>query len=96
LQVSKRIAIHGLNVSMAVFIGISAYGLLGYFGVGVEPAQADTSRTTILFAAAIAASIAGIGWFGVQLDRRKAEDRVAEARQQAEEAARKGKRKSAR
>jgi hypothetical protein len=96
LQVSKRIAIHGLNVSMAVFIAISAYGLLGYFGIGVAPAQMDTPRTAILFAAAIAASIAGIGWFGMHLDRSKAKERADEARQQAEEAARKAKRKPTR
>lgn len=93
MQLSKRIAIQGLSVSIAVFTGITAYGLLGYLQGGLESAIAAPPRTTFLFAVAIAASIAGICWFGMQLDRRKAEERAAEARQQAEEAARKGKRK---
>ena len=96
MHVSKRLAIHGLNVSMAVFTGISAYGLLGYFEGGLDMAIAAPARTTFLFVAGIAASIAGIGWFGVQLDRRKAEERADEERRKAGEAARKGKRKPAR
>lgn len=95
LQLSKRIAIQGLSVSIAVFTGITAYGLIGYLQGGLDSAIAAPPRTTLLFAAAIVVSIAGICWFGAQLDRRKAEERVAEARQQAEEAARKGKRKPA-
>ena len=86
-------AIHGLNISMAVFTAISAYGLLGYLEGGVETAGAATLRHTLLFAVGIAASIAGICYFGLQLDRRKAEDRQAEERRKAEEAARKGRRK---
>jgi hypothetical protein len=93
LQVSKRIAIHGLNVSLAVFTGIAAYGVLNFMDGGLEAAIAAPPRTTFLLAAAIAGSVAGICWFGMQLDRRKTEDRLAEARVAAEEAARKGKRK---
>jgi len=90
LHVSKRMAIHGLNVSMAVFTGISAYGLLGYLEGGAETARAATLQGTLLFAAGIAASIAGICWFGIQLDRRKAEDRAAEEPRKAGETAKKG------
>ncbi|MBP2679079.1 MAG: hypothetical protein H6Q82_2144, partial [Deltaproteobacteria bacterium] len=43
--------------------------------------------------AGIIACIAGIGFFGVQLDRRKAEERREEEARQAVEAARKGRRK---
>jgi hypothetical protein len=89
-------ALHGLNISMAVFLGISAYGLLGVLGVGAETARAATTLDTLLFAAGIAASIAGICFFGIQLDRRKAEDRRAEELRKAEEAAGKGRRKPSR
>jgi hypothetical protein len=86
-------ALHGLNISMAVFTGISAYGLLGFFGAGAETAVAATLRETLLFAAGIAASIAGICFFGIQLDRRKTEDRKAEELRKAEESGRKGRRR---
>jgi len=56
LHVSKRMAIHGLNVSMAVFTGIC--------------------------------------WFGIQLDRRKAEDRAAEEQRKDDGTAKKGRGKS--
>ena len=96
MHVSKRMALHGLNISMAVFIGISAYGLFGFLGIGADPAVAATSRETLLFAGGIAASIAGICFFGIQLDRRKTEDRKAEGERKAEEAARKSRRKASR
>ena len=93
MHVPKRMALHGLNISMAVFLGISAYGLLGFLGIGVETAGAATLRGTLLIAAGIAASIAGICFFGVQLDRRKVEDRQAEDRRKAAEPAKPGRRK---
>lgn len=86
-------AIHGLNVSMAVFTGLSAYGLLLYYEGGAAIAQSTTLVTTIGYVAGIAACIAGIGFFGVQLDRRKAEERREEDSRKAEEAVRKGRRK---
>ena len=89
MHVSKRMALHGLNISMAVFLGISAYGLLGFLGVGAETARAVTTRDTLLFAAGIAASIAGICFFGIQLDRRNAEDRQAGERRKAEDSSHK-------
>ena len=47
-------------------------------------------RETLLIAAGIAASIAGICFFGIQLDRRKVEDRKEEDRK-AEERRKTGK-----
>jgi hypothetical protein len=86
-------AIHGLNISMAVFIGLSAYGLLLYYEGGADAAKSTTLLTMLSFLAGIAACIAGIAFFGVQLDRRKAEDRREEEARMAAEAARKGRRK---
>ena len=91
---SKRLALHGLNLSMAVFTGLSAYGLLLYFEGGAEAAIATPVGTTLLLAAGVAGSIAGICFFGIHLDRRKAEDRAAEERRKAEDAARKERRKT--
>ncbi|HEX9205807.1 MAG TPA: hypothetical protein VF853_07775 [Candidatus Deferrimicrobiaceae bacterium] len=96
MHVSKRMALHGLNISMAVFTGISAYGLLGFLGIGAETAGAATLRETLLFAAGIATSIAGICFFGIQLDRRKAEDRKTEEQRNAAESAKKISKKPAR
>jgi hypothetical protein len=96
LQVSKRTAIHGLNISMAVFTGLSAYGLLLYYKGGADAAQATTLLTMLSYLGGIAACITGIGFFGVQLDRRKSEERREEDARKAGEAARKGRRKPAR
>ena len=93
MQVSKRIAIHGLNISIAVFTALSAYGLLLYYEGGADAAKATTLLTMLSYLAAIAACIAGIGFFGLQLDRRKSEDRMEEEAGKAAEAARKGRRK---
>ena len=89
-------AIHGLNISMAVFIGLSAYGLLLYYEGGADAAKSTTLLTMLSFLAGIAACIAGIGFFGVQLDRRKSEERREEEVRKAEEAPRKGRRKPVR
>ena len=96
LHVSKRMAIHGLNISMAVFTGLSAYGFLLYIEGGAEAASATTLLTMLSYLAGIVACIVGIGFFGVQLDRRKSEERREEEARMAEEAARKGRRKPAR
>jgi hypothetical protein len=77
-------ALHGLNICMAVFTGISAYGLMTYFGIGAEAAIPTTAQTTLLLAAGVTASIAGICFFGMQLDRRKSEDRKTEELKAAE------------
>lgn len=89
-------AIHGLNVSMAVFTALAAYGLLLYYEGGAEAAKTTTMLTTLSYLAGIAACIAGIGFFGVQLDRRKSEERREEEARKAAEAARKGRRKPVR
>jgi hypothetical protein len=87
-------AIHGLNISMAVFTALSAYGLLVYFEGGDTAAKTASLSTTLSYLAGIAGCISGIGFFGVQLDRRKAEDRREEDARKAAEDARKGRRKS--
>ena len=89
-------AIHGLNISMAVFTGLSAYGLLLYFEGGADSAKVASLLTTLSYLAVITACIAGIGFFGVQLDRRKSEERREEEARKTEEAARKGRRKPVR
>ena len=96
MQVSKRMAIHGLNISMAVFTGLSAYGLLLYFEGGADTAKTTTLLTTLSYLVGIAACIAGIGFSGVQLDRRKSEERREEEARKAAEEARKGRRKPVR
>ena len=89
-------AIHGLNISMAVFTGLSAYGFFLYLEGGADAASATTLPTMLSYLAGIVACIAGIGFFGVQLDRRKSEEhREEEARKDAE-AALKGRRKPVR
>ncbi len=93
MQVSKRMAIHGLNISMAVFTALSAYGFLLYYEGGADAAKAATLLSTLSFLLAIVACIAGIGFFGVQLDRRKSEERREEEARKGAEAARKGRRK---
>jgi len=87
-------AIHGLNISMAVFTGLSAYGLLLYFEGGADAAKATTLPTTLSYLAGIAVCIAGIGFFGVQLDRRKSEERREEEARKAAENPRKARRKA--
>jgi len=87
-------AIHGLNISMAVFTALSAYGLLLYYEGGADAAKATSLLTMLSYLAAIAACIAGIGFFGVQLDRRKSEERREEESRKAEEEARKDRRKT--
>ena len=96
MQVSKRMAIHGLNISMAVFTAHSAYGLLLYYEGGADAAGTTTLLTTLSYLAGIIVCIAGIGFFGVQLDRRKSEERREEEARKEEEAARKGRRKPVR
>ena len=93
MHVPKRMAIHGLNISMAVFTALSAYGILLYYEGGSDAARATSLITTLSYLAGIAACIAGIGFFGVQLDRRKSEERREEKARKEAEAARKGRRK---
>jgi hypothetical protein len=96
LQISKRMAIHGLNISMAVFTALSAYGILLYYEGGADAAKSTNLLTTLSYLAGIVACIAGIGFFGVQLDRRKSEERREDEARKAQEEARKGRRKPVR
>jgi hypothetical protein len=89
-------AIHGLNISMAVFTALSAYGLLLYYEGGADAAKSTTLLTTLSYLAGIAVCIVGVGFFGVQLDRRKSEERREEEACKNAEAARKGRRKPVR
>ena len=87
MKVSKRFATHGLNVSMSVFIGFSVYGLLQYsdWGGGATPGSVLSLPASVAIAVLIAASIAGIVFFGHQLDLRNlAIHREEEARKAAE------------
>ena len=86
-------AIHGLNISIAVFAALSAYGLLLYYEGGADAAKATTLLATLSYLAGIAACLAGIAFFGVQLDLRKSEERREEEARKAVETARKGRRK---
>jgi hypothetical protein len=86
-------AIHGLNISIAVFTALSAYGLLLYYEGGADAARNTTLLTVLSYLVGIVACISGIGFFGVQLDRRKSEERLEEEARKAAEAARKGRRK---
>jgi len=89
-------AIHGLNISMAVFTGLSAYGILLYYEGGADAASGTSLLTTLSYLAGIVASIAAIGFFGLLLDRRKSEERREEEARKAAEEARKGRRKPVR
>ena len=86
-------AIHGLNISMAVFTALSAYGLLLYYEGGADADKATSLLTTFSYLAGIAACIAGIGFFGVQLDRRKLEERREDEARKVADAGRKRRRK---
>jgi len=86
-------AIHGLNISMAVFTALSAYGLLVYYEGGADAAKTTTLLATIGYFLGIVACIAGIGFFGVQLDRRKSEERREEEARKAAEPPRPARRK---
>ncbi|MGB7629827.1 MAG: hypothetical protein WBM29_01955 [Candidatus Deferrimicrobium sp.] len=93
MQVSKRIAVVGLNVSMSVFVGISVYGFIKYAEGGFAAAQSTSSLATVVFSVLIVASIAGICFFGHQLDLRNLAIHREEEARKAAEAARKGRRK---
>jgi len=88
LQVSKRMATIGQSVSISVFVGFSVYGLLKYMDGGfASPGSALSTPTSIAIAVLIVASIAGICFFGHQIDLRNlAIHREEEARKAAETA----------
>ena len=76
MKVDKYVAQVGLNVCMAVFVALSAYGIFSYMSWDQGPAQAQSpgGLTVFLYATGVAGSIAGICFFGVQMDRRRHEE----------------------
>jgi len=71
MHVSKRVALVGLNVSMSVFVGFSVYGFLKYTDGGIAaPGSGVSLPVSVAVAVLIVASIAGICFFGHQLDLR--------------------------
>ncbi len=76
MRIEKYVAQIGLNVCMAVFISLSAYGIFTYMSWDQAEAQAQspTALAVFLYATAIAGSIVGICFFGIQMDRRRLEE----------------------
>ncbi len=79
-------AAFGQNISISVFVGFSVYGLLKYADGGIAATALSTSLpATVVITVLIVASIAGICFFGHQLDLRNlAEHRKEEARNAAD------------
>ena len=93
MKVSKRVASHGLNVSMSVFVGVSVYGFLKYSEDGLTVAQSASFPITVLFSVLIVGSIVGICFFGHQLDLRNLAIHREEEARKATDAAKQGRRK---
>ncbi|MDA8121394.1 MAG: hypothetical protein M0Z38_02360 [Deltaproteobacteria bacterium] len=72
VRVPRKLAIAGFNLCASIFLGLCVYGLLVYSEGGKPPP--GEYMTSILFGAAALVSIAGIGFFGSQWDRRNAEE----------------------
>ena len=72
MKVEKHVAIVGLNVCMAVFIALSAYGIFSY--MSWDQAQSPTGFALLMYSAGVAGSIIGICFFGIQMDRRRLEE----------------------
>jgi carbohydrate-binding DOMON domain-containing protein len=95
MKVSKRVATHGLNVSMSVFVGFSVYGFLQYsdWGGGGTPGSGLSLPVSVAIAVLIASSIAGMVFFGHQLDLRNLAIYREEEARKATDAAKQGRRK---
>ncbi len=75
MRVDKYVAKVGLNVCMAIFIALSAYGIFTYMNWDQQTqAQSPDAVTTLLYGVFIAGSIVGICFFGIQMDRRRLEE----------------------
>ena len=72
MKVEKHVAIVGFNVCAAVFVSLSAYGIFSY--MSWDQALSPSALSSLLYAVGIAASIAGICYFGIQMDRRRFEE----------------------
>ena len=94
MHVSKRMAVVGRNVSMSVFVGFSVYGLIKYTDGGISTTGSGFSLpASIAVAVLIGVSIAGICFFGHQIDLRNLVAHREEEARKAAEAVRKGRRK---
>ena len=89
MRLTTSAAAAGFNVSAAVFLGLSAYGIFSFLDP-TDP-QIPAASLSYLFGAGIGASIAGICYFGIRWDRGKAEDAARAVAQPAKSG---GKRKS--
>ncbi len=74
MKVEKYVAQVGLNVCMAVFISLSAYGIFSYMSWDQVQSLPQTSLTLFLYAVGVSGSIVGICFFGIQMDRRRLEE----------------------
>ncbi len=74
MRVDKYVAKIGLNVCMAIFIALSAYGIFTYMNWDQQAAQSPDGLTSLLYGVLIAGSIVGICFFGIQMDRRRYEE----------------------
>ena len=72
MRVDKYVAKVGLNVCMAVFISLSAYGIFSY--MNWEQSQSPDALTMLFYGIGVAGSIVGICFFGIQMDRRRLEE----------------------
>jgi hypothetical protein len=72
MQVSKPLATFGFHFCVTIFVGLSIYGIIRYLNEGLK--QSDSLLAAALYAAFILASITGIGFFGMQADRRRQEE----------------------
>ena len=78
---------------MSVFVGFSVFGFLKYAEGGFTIVPSAFSPATLLLSVLIIASIAGICYFGHQLDLRNLAIHREEEARKAEEAAKQGRRK---
>ncbi len=74
MKVDKHVAVVGFNICAAAFISLSAYGIFTYMSWDQAQAQSPATLTLCLYALAIAVCIAGICFFGIQMDRRRLEE----------------------
>lgn len=72
MKVEKHVAIIGFNVCMAIFVALSALGIFSY--MSWDDVQSPTVLSQLLYGIGVAGSIAGICYFGIQMDRRRFEE----------------------
>ncbi len=72
MKVDKYVATIGFNVCMAIFVALSAYGIFSY--MSWDQVEYPAGPALFLYAVGVAGSIAGICFFGIQMDRRRLEE----------------------